>query len=116
MLAAMRQITMLSCELGKKKDDSYPWTENQHVTTLLRELEFIIYYRKWTFSVDCQQHLLAGSKALVLGSLDNSPLRVHSRWSCQAVTDRDVTDRDELQHCVQPLEEFCRCTEQQLRV
>lgn len=52
-----------------------------------RELEFVIYYRKWSFSVACQQHTLVGTKPLVLRSLDNSPLRLHSRWRCQAVTD-----------------------------
>lgn len=90
MLAVTRQVKMLSYELGKKKDYRYLWTENIHVAALLRELQFIIYYRKWSFGVDCQQHLLAGTKALVLASLDNSPLRLHSRWSCQAVADRDV--------------------------
>jgi len=90
MLAVVRQIIVLSYELGKNKDYRYLWTENTHVAALLRELKFIIYYREQSFSVGCQQCLLAGSKALVLRSLDNSPLRFHSRWSCQAVTDRDV--------------------------
>lgn len=83
-------IMMLSYGLGKKKDYRYLWTEIVHVAALLRELQFIIYYRKWSFSVDCQEHLVAGAKALVRRSLDNSPLRLHSRWSYQAVTDRDV--------------------------
>lgn len=40
--------------------------------------------------MDCQQHLLAGAKVLVLGSLDDSPLRLPSRWSYQAATGKDM--------------------------
>lgn len=51
------------------------WTEN--VAALPQELEFIIEYRKWSFSLNCQQCSFAATKVLVLKSKDISPLRLH---------------------------------------